>query len=360
MKTCARGLMFALQEVDSTNFNLWSAYHARNEIVQAHKNLINSPFTQTFANWRVQCTTLDIKDMYSALPHLEIRKSISWCCDLFRKTTRRDRCNVHRRGKAEGRKGRSYNTALRRDVLMTDIILLTELLLQEAYFQAGDMITLQTSGIPMGCPTSPALAIAVCIRAEHVYVQSLQSIQRPLAGLRYFDDILLWTLAGTDHNGRVHPTEERKAAALLQSAQRIYHPALRLIPQPCDKNRFSFLETTIAFRQDASVEIDYQNKNTATLLEEVPHQRIQRFRHGNSSSPRSSLRSVVGCMLGRATQFSTRPMKWIQSIVMLIQEFILLRYPVKIIQDAIHRLARRHPLGQAWRVISDIITDAVQ
>ena len=81
---------------------------------------------------------------------------------------------------------------------MEDIVSATEIGLQECFFTAGDSMMLQTTGIPMGAPTSPALAIAVCIRAEHLFIASIRDVQRPLAGVRYFDDLLLWTVASED------------------------------------------------------------------------------------------------------------------------------------------------------------------
>jgi hypothetical protein len=45
---------------------------------------------------------------------------------------------------------------------LQDIIAMTDLTLQEAYFTAGDVTCLQRIGIPMGCPTYHAAHKEVC------------------------------------------------------------------------------------------------------------------------------------------------------------------------------------------------------
>lgn len=59
--------------------------------------------------------------MYTALPHSEIRRAVTWVNTLFHQQTRRSRVNINVRGKADGRVGRVYDNYLRKEVKLEDI-----------------------------------------------------------------------------------------------------------------------------------------------------------------------------------------------------------------------------------------------
>ena len=358
LRSTARGLMFIMGEVDCEQFTLWSAYRARAGLRAAHLDLMKSAFARQYSHWRVHCLSLDIKEMYTALPHAEIRRAVTWCCNLFRKQARRDRCNIAIHGRADGRRGRLYDAHQRREVSLQDITAMTDLTLQEAYFTAGDVTCLQRIGIPMGCPTSPALAIAVCIYGEHRYISSLQHVQRPVAGVRYFDDLLIWTLVRTTGDGTPLPGETKSAHQMLTKP--IYHKSLRLIDQGEGPDLFQFLEATVNVKDPHTIKTRYRNRNSVPLLSNEPGQEIQRFRSGHSNAPRDSLRRVMQSMLSRATEFESSPLEWVASILLLIQEFNLLNYPLGMIRRSLSNLSRHHPLGKAWTCIQEIIQDNVK
>jgi hypothetical protein len=62
-------------------------------------------------------------------------------------------------------------------------------------------------------------------------------------------------------------------------------------------------------------------------------------------------------MLNRASKMETNGISWMYSILLLIREFLFLNYPVCWITKTLHRLSKRHPLGMAWKIIADIVTD---
>ena len=73
--------------------------------------------------------------------------------------------------------------SLLKEILMFDI--------NNIYFTLGDRITQQIMGVPMGSPCSPALAIGLCMRAEHKHI--LQYGKSHIhAAFRYVDDLLLY------------------------------------------------------------------------------------------------------------------------------------------------------------------------
>ena len=59
------------------------------------------------------------------------------------------------------------------------------------YFTLGDKTVRQTMGIPMGSPCSPALAVAVCMHAEHRFAGMHPEVVVHY-GFRYIDDLLLF------------------------------------------------------------------------------------------------------------------------------------------------------------------------
>ena len=197
------------------------------------------------------------------------------------------------------------------------------------------------------------------IRAEHLYITSTRDILRPLTGVRYFDDLLLWTIVRVDEKGQSTQAEVSEARNLLDTNQTIYPSALRLLEQRDGPSTFKFLKTQVTFGDALQLTTSYLNKNAESLNDPQPHQTILRFRHGASASPRCSLMSVITCMLGRVTVFETQAHKWVQSILLLIREFLHLEYPTPMLLQALHKMARHHPLGLGWRIIADIIQDKI-
>ena len=94
LRIVARALSFVLQSIDCDHYNLWSAYNARAGLIAAHKELCSSKELNQYANYRVMAVSLDVKDMYSVLPHAEVREAVAWACTLFNAQLRRDQCNV--------------------------------------------------------------------------------------------------------------------------------------------------------------------------------------------------------------------------------------------------------------------------
>jgi hypothetical protein len=244
---------------------------------------------------------------------------------------------------------------LRKEVTLEDIAEVTELALQEAFFSAADAILLQRIGIPMGCPTSPAFAIAVCMLSEHQFHTSLKDVSRPLAGVRYFDDLLLWTLVGTAANGTILRGEEHAANQLLAMHSTIYHPSLRLVNQKYGPATLHFLEAIVHFNGDHALSLQYYNKNRESLLASTPGQTIQHFRHGSSMAPHGSLKTVVYSMLSRATQFETNPLHWVANMLLLLHEFMYLMYPRKILLQSLFKLSKNHPLAEAWNFVANFL-----
>jgi len=57
----------------------------------------------------------------------------------------------------------------------------------------GNTLLKQIWGVPMGSPLSPIIAILVCARREHYYLNSLGREINLLKAIRYMDDVLIFT-----------------------------------------------------------------------------------------------------------------------------------------------------------------------
>ena len=84
------------------------------------------------------------------------------------------------------------------------------------YFTLGDKTVRQTMGIPMGSPCSPALAVAVCMHAEHRFAEMHPEVVVHY-GFRYIDDLLLFLRENSNLIGGIyltrHPSSSRRRRA---------------------------------------------------------------------------------------------------------------------------------------------------
>ena len=353
LRTVARALFFIMQDLPVPHFTLWSAYKAKDGLFNVLNALHRDCVQRDMMNVQLRMLSLDIKDMYTALPHSAIRSAVAWCCDLYHQLRRRDRVNIAIRGKADGHRGRAYDMAQRREVLLQDVVMITDLNLQEAFFTAGDQFLLQRVGIPMGCPLSPALAICVCIHAE-CRVLSSTCVARPFGGIRYFDDLLLYSVVRVGANGLPLPGEITAAQQCLDMHSTWYPPSLRLIPQPASAQATEFLELIIRQRGD-TVTTSYRNRNAASLLRSEPSQIIKRFMHGDSWVPAGQQLSTVCGLLYRVAEMESTPLGLISSTLLLILEFLTVGYSLPIIVNSLQHQARRHPLGPLWKYVISLL-----
>lgn len=354
LRSVARGLFFVLQDLPVPHFNLWSAFGVRSGLFHTLENLSQQCESRGFDNIDLRMLSLDIKDMYTALPHAAIRTAVTWCCSEYHRKRRRDRVSIAIRGKTDGRRGRTYDTAQRREILLAEMVDIADINLQESFFTAGDLIILQRVGIPMGCPLSPALAICVCIYAEAMLLLSRAVVERPIVGIRYFDDLLLFTIARCNQTGSPSQREMELADQTLGVHTTMYPATLRLIQQSSSPRCTEFLELIIQHCKGC-VYTTYRNRNAATLLMGQPHQSIRRFLHGNSFTPAGQKRTTILGMLHRMASMESTPLGMVASALLLIFEFLSVGYSMKIILEALHRLARYHCLRKIWAFILKIL-----
>ena len=323
---CARALAFMLQSIKHPTFTLWEAWKATSATLAAQESLLLHPLSQT-EDVAIIGAVYDIKDMYTALEHRDINTAVAWAMTAFCKQLRRKSVHMARTGRTDGCTGPLYAKSTRVLISCDMISSYTCSILQAGFLQCGDKLLQQTIGIPMGNPLSPALAIAVCMYAEARWLST--QVQRPVTGLRYMDDILMMTLDSTPNYATTAPN--------------FYPASLRVLPASTEQP-LQFLETLLAWVGTVPV-FNYNNRNR--------HQSsIMRFRHGDSFTSKSSLRSLVQCMFRRGAQFPSNLGFQLQAVLELACEFHKLHYSLKLLREAAFRLKNRDPLrATLWSIV---------
>ena len=120
---------------------------------------------------------------------------------------------------------------------------------QNVFFTVGDRILQQRLGVPMGSPCSPALAIALCMHAEHLFLAPLDKSK--FLGFRYMDDLLLLCPRGVS----------------FPEIANIYPAPLSLQQEFPVDGRWEFLESELSFPfSGVSFDLNYFNKNWRRIL----------------------------------------------------------------------------------------------
>ena len=177
---------------------------------------------------------------------------------------------------------------------------------------------------------------------ENRYTKSM-TIRRPLAALRFMDDILYMTLSRTKNNLSSRIREESEVNDLIMHAKAIYPNSLRVLTTG-EAQPLEFLELTMGWNM------------TFPIFRYTDRSARQRFRDGRSFAPRASLVSLVQCMLYRGIQFPSTISLKIQACINLLSEFNDLNYEKTVLLDAIHRLDRKNDENQqVWSSLLRIV-----
>ena len=133
----------------------------------------------------------DVKRMYTELPHDAILRALEWLLHCSARRRTKHLC-VRRAGRKGVRWGLSYDKREAACISLQQLQAIIVWALRNATFTIGNRVMRQLFGIPMGDPTSPALATLICVHCEHQFHASLGDVgflPSMHAGIRYFDDI---------------------------------------------------------------------------------------------------------------------------------------------------------------------------
>ena len=134
----------------------------------------------------------DIKEMYSNLPHEEIKKAVNWVIACYQRTIKEENISIKLRGKIETTTGefKGKISGQFKQLSIKEIREITMYDLENAYLRVGTFVLQQCKGIPMGSPLSPMLAILYCARIESYFLNTLTTNIR-FNSIRYIDDIFI-------------------------------------------------------------------------------------------------------------------------------------------------------------------------
>ena len=155
------------------------------------------------------------------------------------------------------------------------------------FFTLGpNNILKQISGIPMGSPMSPAIAIIVCIFYENKCHNTHPCMMKRYLSLRYMDDIIRATIAKKN--------KWKKAEKNLDSMAVSYHENMKLKEiRFYGQGTFNYLASTVSFCKN-SILATYYNKNKPMIFLKKP-QKVLRLQHFLS---RGSTEKKIATLIG--------------------------------------------------------------
>ena len=192
----------------------------------------------------------DVKNMYTNIDHVNLNEVIRWVLNLARKNLGHDLSIFVPNAKSKrpcladeakaGVPGSKISLDNIEEIVKWDVA--------NIYFTLGDKTVRQTMGIPMGSPCSPALAVAVCMHAEHKFAEMHPEVVVHY-GFRYIDDLLLFLRENSNLIGGIYPPPlQLEEEAGIELADGSYE--------------FRFLETWTRLTPDGRLDISHHHKNT--------------------------------------------------------------------------------------------------
>jgi hypothetical protein len=330
-----RALHFLMKLLPIFHFNLWN----EREIVprlQSQFARIQRKFADRTGYLLVSA---DIKSMFTNLPHKIILAAISWLLHMIYNFFGYS-CVYVSKGKTSffpffGAKKISFD--LIRDICKFD--------LDNACFTLVGAIIRQIFGIPQGSPTSPALAVLVCIYSEHKWLQSHKIWSSCIATARYMDDtavIICYPL--DDPEGLQH------ALTIAHSLEvDCYHSSLTF-EMDCSSKSVSIMRCILSVAKHNLI-FNYNNKNLYQHI--TGTQTFIRYQHYHSWSDHKSKESVAVATLRDIAHFTTLPHDVLYHASMpFIELHSSLQYPWRFLSRIAHKARTHDPAHTAWPLLS--------
>ena len=135
----------------------------------------------------------DVKNMYTNIEHTALLEVVAWILTLAKKHFG-DNAQVfvpNTTGAKPTWSADAPSSRLGVHVTLDTMQTVLEYDIKHIYFRLGKKLLRQCLGVPMGSPCSPALAIALCMHAEHAFMATHPGV-KVHAGFRYVDDLLLF------------------------------------------------------------------------------------------------------------------------------------------------------------------------
>ena len=314
---------FLLISLPKNNFNLdkvndvtlfLSKLKDTNDALSKHTPLKIFPFS------------FDIKEMFTNLKHTLIEKSIVFLFSYFSKmgltgvfyNESNHTCSL----KSNAIKFRFFSFKTLLSVLMIDMNL--------SFSTVGNsIILLQTTGIPIGSPISPALA-RLSVSFFECQKLSMSRISKWVMGGRYTDDLLLGVIATSPQH-----------ACLLKNVftMKLYNDGLDLKEEKMHPTSFEFVGHMISFDFDFGM----KNVNAKNILFATNNMKKIRFSHF-SSNDHVNAKNKAGVVIGelhRAAALCSNENTLMLAVLMIFAEFLRLGHKESLLTAAFHATAKK-------------------
>ena len=201
--------MALYQIADRKHFTLYKLTDIKQRVKQATRWLRHG------GNNRLITLQTDVKQMYTNLDHVDIKKAITWLLDIvIQKNNKRKRdlqyfimdksepFNIHM--------SRSRGLSDQYTFTRKDILKIIDVDLNNTYQGRGKEIFIQTKGCPMGGLLSAIYANVKCAHDEARLIHNLGTYHKNVYGIRQMDDLILWIAYDQNKSQQIIEAHERK------------------------------------------------------------------------------------------------------------------------------------------------------
>ena len=312
-----------LKSFNSDEYVLWKTHSLKPHIIDANNSKTTS----------LQNTTIlagDLENMYTSLDHDSIIKAYDWLIKQTTDTKRAKGVNIPM-FKHSGEPNLGSGTHNSESHVFLSFAQIREIILfdlNNTYFSVGDTILQQHTGISMGSPLSPALAIMLCCFYEQSFrtAHAQNPLLKSLHAARYMDDVL----ALVHHT----PTEKPAAQSLLNDLSTCYHKNMTMDTED-DTTDFKFLESTVTHPSPTrEISLKYFSKNTPNIQANGKQLFFQYQDYSSYSIDKQKRGTIIStfCRINRSTMDRN---DLINAYTDAIDQFFILKYPRQLLHKSL-------------------------
>jgi len=330
----ARALTFLLKScTELKHLTLWETNHILPQIQMLTDRWIEK-------GYQYQLITGDIKNMFTTLPPEELIEATEWLMELIINKKRRNHyITVKRRGRGGVRYGKSYNKLSYTQIKYETLLDIIKFDICNCYFTMGNTLLKQIWGVPMGSPLSPIIAILVCARREHYYLNSLGREINLLKAIRYMDDVLIFT--------KYKKEDKEKTLKHIIGLMTCYHLCMDLEITDFGKE-IKYLECEIKLKKGKLI-VSHVIKNQESIIKQGTLNFMKTANYYSYNPKSNKLGTIIGTYC-RILRNCSDHLELVKSVGMANEELTLLNYPRSIIKEGLERMYGKTK-NKIWRIL---------